>query len=257
MIANFHTHTARCGHAEGRTEDYIETAIAGGMQVLGFSEHTVHWYPDGFCSKIRMVPEELPAYLEEITRLKAQYADQIEIRIGLEAEFYPNLFSTLLEHLQDTPVEYLLLGQHFLFDEMDAPYSGAATEDPALLTQYCNQAIEGMYTGLFSYIAHPDLIRFQGDEKLYRAEMSRLCKAANECKLPLEINLLGLRLRRHYPRREFWKIAAEHNCPVILGCDAHDPKGVWVPETEAEALAMAKELGLKVVDSIDFRLKKA
>jgi len=257
MIANFHTHTARCGHAEGLTEDYIENAISGGMQVLGFSDHTPYWYPDGWRSHIRMGPEYLPAYLEEITRLQGQFADKIKIHIGLEAEYYPSLFSTLTEHLKDTPVEYLLLGQHFLFDEMDAPYSGAATEDPALLTQYCNQAIDGMYTGLFSYMAHPDLIRFQGDEAIYRTEMSRLCRAANDCKMPLEINLLGLRLRRHYPRELFWEIAAEHNCPVILGSDAHHPEGVWVPETEAEALQMAERLGLKVVDSIDFRLKKA
>ena len=257
MIANFHTHTARCGHAQGQTGDYIENAIAGGMQVLGFSEHTVHWYPNGFCSKIRMVPEELPAYLEEITRLKEQYSGKIEIHIGLESEYYPTLFSNLLERLKDTPVEYLLLGQHFLDDETTNRYCGSATEDPAVLEQYCDQAIDGMYTGLFSYVAHPDLVQFQGEENLYQAQMSRLCKAANECKMPLEINLLGLRLRRHYPRRLFWEIAAEHNCPVILGCDAHDPNGVWVPETEAEALTMAKELGLKVVDSIDFRLKKA
>lgn len=254
MIANFHTHTARCGHAEGRTEDYVENAIAGGIKTLGFSEHTPHWYPEGFRSQIRMGPEELPAYLEEITRLKAQYAGKIEIRLGLEAEYYPDLFPILLEHLKDTPVEYLLLGQHFLFNEMNAPYSGAVTEDKALLTQYCDQAIDGMYTGLFSYMAHPDLIRFQGDEAIYRAEMSRLCKAAKECHMPLEINLLGLRLGRHYPRQLFWEIAAEHNCSVILGSDAHDPKAVWVPEAEAEALQMAERLGLNVVDRIDFRL---
>ncbi|MBQ7341257.1 MAG: histidinol-phosphatase [Oscillospiraceae bacterium] len=257
MIANFHTHTARCGHAEGRTEDYIENAITGGLQVLGFSDHTPYWYPEGWRSKIRMGPEDLPAYLEEITRLKEQYAGKIGIHLGLEAEFYPGLFSDLLERLKDTPVEYLLLGQHFLYNEKDAPYSGAATEDKAILTQYCDQAIEGMYTGLFSYMAHPDLVRFEGDENIYRAEMTRLCKAANECKMPLEINLLGLRLNRHYPRETFWEIAAEYNCSVILGSDAHDPKGVCVPETEAEALAMANKLGLKVVDSIDFRLKNA
>ena len=29
MIANYHTHTARCGHAHGAEREYVETAILG------------------------------------------------------------------------------------------------------------------------------------------------------------------------------------------------------------------------------------
>ena len=39
MYANYHTHTVRCNHARGSEREYIETAIARGMQVLGFSDH--------------------------------------------------------------------------------------------------------------------------------------------------------------------------------------------------------------------------
>lgn len=254
MIANYHTHTARCGHAEGREEDYIQNALDGGMEILGFSDHTPHWFSDGFRSRIRMGPELFSDYLQKITELKEQYAGKITLHLGLEAEYYPELFPVLMAHLKDTPVEYLLLGQHFLYNEKDAPYSGAATEDVSLLEQYCNQTIEGMYTGVFSYLAHPDLVNFQGDEKTYRREMTRLCKAANDCNMPLEINLLGLRLGRQYPNPVFWEVAAENNCSVILGSDAHDPQAVWVPETEAKATEMVQRLGLNVVDRIVFRL---
>ena len=40
MKTNFHTHTARCGHASGRDEEYVQSAIRGGYQVLGFADHS-------------------------------------------------------------------------------------------------------------------------------------------------------------------------------------------------------------------------
>ena len=40
MIANYHTHTARCLHAAGAEREYVERALQGGCRVLGFSDHT-------------------------------------------------------------------------------------------------------------------------------------------------------------------------------------------------------------------------
>ncbi|MFR5796189.1 MAG: PHP domain-containing protein [Christensenellales bacterium] len=42
MKANYHTHTARCGHATGTDEDYVLAAIEQGFDELGFSDH-VPW----------------------------------------------------------------------------------------------------------------------------------------------------------------------------------------------------------------------
>ena len=40
MKTNYHTHTTRCMHATGSDEDYVLSAIKGGYQELGFSDHT-------------------------------------------------------------------------------------------------------------------------------------------------------------------------------------------------------------------------
>lgn len=40
MIANYHTHTWRCMHAEGAEEAYVRQAIRRGLHTLGFSDHT-------------------------------------------------------------------------------------------------------------------------------------------------------------------------------------------------------------------------
>ena len=39
MRMNLHTHTPRCHHATGSEREYIERAIAAGLQTLGFSDH--------------------------------------------------------------------------------------------------------------------------------------------------------------------------------------------------------------------------
>ena len=42
MRVNYHTHTVRCGHAKGTEEEYVQAAIAGGVEILGISEHSTH-----------------------------------------------------------------------------------------------------------------------------------------------------------------------------------------------------------------------
>ena len=80
-----------------------------------------------------------------------------------------------------------------------------------------------------------------------------MCAEAKKCGIPLEINLLGIREGRHYPNRFFWEMAAEEGCEVILGCDAHTPQSLNDPKAEREALALAREFDLKVLETADLR----
>ena len=51
MIANYHTHTWRCRHADGTEREYVERAIEGGLKILGFSDHSPYPFPDGYDSR--------------------------------------------------------------------------------------------------------------------------------------------------------------------------------------------------------------
>ena len=53
---NLHTHTARCGHAEGLDIQYIHSAINAGLTTLGFSEHIP--YPEMHLPACRMLYEQ-------------------------------------------------------------------------------------------------------------------------------------------------------------------------------------------------------
>ena len=256
MQVNYHTHTTRCGHAYGADREYVECAVQAGLAELGFSDHT----PYDFGSvklrdrPMRMKPEELPEYAASVRSLAEEFKDRIRVIPGVEAEYYPTYFSRLLELLRENGIRYMILGQHYLGDEIGEPYSGRETADDTVLSRYVSQCTEALQTGLFTYFAHPDLIRYTGSCETYRREMRRLCRAALDTKTPLEINLLGLAEERHYPNPEFWRLAAEEGNETVLGFDAHLPAQLLNAAVEKKALDMVEKLGLNLVEKPALRL---
>lgn len=224
MICNYHTHTARCQHACGADREYVESAIKAGIKKLGFSDHVPYPFPNGYVSHVRMAPAELENYVTSVRTLQAEYKDDIQIYLGFECEYLPTLWKDLGRLLAPYNIDYLILGQHFLGMENDENYSGRPSPDEDRLSSYVDTVIEAMHTNCFSYVAHPDLFHFTGDEKVYKRQMTRLCLAAKQLNIPLEINLLGLMEGRHYPDERFFSLAASLGNSFILGRDAHDPK---------------------------------
>lgn len=254
MIANYHTHTWRCNHAMGQESEYVENAIAAGLQILGFSDHSPYLFPEGHNSWFRMRPEQLEDYVQTILALRRQYQGKIDIPIGLEMEYYPDLIGDLLPLLRDQPLDYLILGQHVLGNEVGEPFPGTPTEDKTLLQRYCDQSIDAMQSGLFTYFAHPDLCHYIGDDtRFYSQQMRRICQESNSCAVPLEINILGISEKKHYPNPRFWEIAAEENCSVILGRDAHKPEQLLDKRSAKKALELVQQFGLKLLDTVPLR----
>lgn len=256
MKANYHTHTYRCHHAKGTEKEYVEKAIESGLKILGFSDHTPYPFPDpsNYCSGIRMGMDELEDYVTTILKLRDEYRNDIEIHLGLEVEYFPPFFDDLVKEAANYPIEYFLLAQHFLFDGKNGvPYSGTKTEDPSILKQYCAQVTEAMNTGLFTYVAHPDLVQFKGNPQLYDTEIRGLCQRAKALNLPLEINFLGIWENRHYPVEAFWKIAGEEGCDVIYGLDAHQPEAFDFKESLAKADQIVQRNHLHLLETVTLR----
>ena len=251
MRCNYHTHSFRCHHAQGEDEDYILRAIDAGISELGFSDHTP--YPMGdYCSKFRMPLEDAKGYFDSLTALREKYRDQIKIYIGLEAEYYPRWFDGLLRFLEDYPCDYLIQGQHFLGNEIDPKerYVSKPCEEESELERYVMQTCEGMRTGVFSYLAHPDIFNYAGDDTVYRKHMVKLCETAKELDMPLEINALGIRDGRSYPIARFWKLAGECGCKAIFGCDAHQPEVVWDAASYEAGKKLAGDNGVELLEQV-------
>ena len=106
------------------------------------------------------------------------------------------------------------------------------------------QTIEGLETGAFSCFAHPDLLNYTGNPKIYRKWYEKLCNRAKELHIPLEMNMLGYATGRHYPHPAFFKIAGEVGNEVILGCDAHQPGRVADPAEIERSTAFLRQCGV-------------
>jgi len=251
MRANYHTHTYRCNHAGCSDQRYVDLAIEAGLEVLGFSDHTPYVGFEGdFYSFYRMLPEQLSDYVESLGALRAQYEGKIELHIGLEAEYYPKLFWGLLEFLRPYGIEYLILGQHYIDDDQHGMYVQWAKNE-ADFVKYTDQCVEALKTGLFSYIAHPDIVGFDRKHPAFRREMGRICCAANEEGVPVEVNVLGIAGKRIYPTEEFLAICREYDTPVIVGVDAHLPDSFKDEDSIGRAYELIEKYGLRVVDTID------
>ena len=155
MKHNFHTHTSRCQHAVGTDEAYVEAALDAGFDVLGFADHAPFPFANGFVSGIRMPLDQLADYILYVHALQQRYAGQLEIRLGLESEYFPRYHDHLLR-MREQGIGYYILGQHYADSEEDNPYIGFECQTDEGVLRYAQSAVAAMRTGLFCYIAHPD-----------------------------------------------------------------------------------------------------
>lgn len=250
MKVNLHTHTARCGHASGTDEEYVLAAIEAGYDILGFSDHTPFPYPSSFVNQSAMAMEELEDYISSVLSLKEKYKEQIDIYLGLECEPLMR-FLPFLKEIRPR-LDYMILGNHGDLEE--GPYFGRLSTAKEL-GHYLNYLLEGMESGLFLYVAHPDLLfnryaSFDADAK----EISTIiCREANKHKLPLEYNLNGLYRDTPegclgYPCPGFWEIAARENVTAVVGVDAHRPPQFLVYDLPA-AQQRLRDMGITVLEN--------
>lgn len=253
MIANYHTHTWRCGHAGGTEEEYIQAAIKSGIKTLGFSDHVPYRFWDDFNPGVRMKTSLTKDYVDTITALRDKYKDQIQIFVGYEAEYFKPYFDECLDSLNQYECDYLILGQHYhVGDSVNLMYNGVPTEDFDAVKNYVNDSLEALQTGKFLYMAHPDLINYVGDKHdEYKSWMREICLLAKDLGLPLEWNILGMRTNRNYPGDTFFELAAEVGNKIIIGVDAHDPEALCNTASFEEASRKVKSFGLEIVDSLE------
>ncbi|MBE6769817.1 MAG: PHP domain-containing protein [Ruminococcaceae bacterium] len=254
MLTNYHTHTYRCNHASGTEEEYIERAISCGVQIMGFSDHAPIPFEAGYNTGWRVPKEKAQEYVDTINALKEKYKDKIELHVGFEMEYYPEYFDEMFAFVKSAGAEYLILGEHYLGKENDGRRSSAGpghTGDS--ITEYVDLIIEGMKTGKFLYVAHPDILNYNGDDERWEREMTRLCEAAKKLQIPLEINCLGIRDNRTYSSEKFYKIAGQVGATMIIGFDAHDAMSACDNESLEKIKVLKEKYNLKIIESIEIK----
>lgn len=254
-LKNYHTHTFRCNHAEGDAVDYARAAKEKGLTVLGITDHTA--LPDNRWLGMRMSITELPNYVRAIELAQEKYPD-LTILKGMECEWskdYHQFYENDL--LGEYGFDYLILGCHFFTYNGSCLSSHSGIYNAKRLKAYTDFLIKSMESGLFAFVAHPDLFGLsylEWDENTISASKDILT-AAEALKLPLEINGYGLMKktvetpqgsRPAYPWLKFWELAPDYNVTVVVNSDAHDPE--YVDLGLQEGLEIVNKLGLELAD---------
>ena len=253
-MTNLHTHTFRCKHATGDVPDYIREARKAGISVLGFSDHVP--YPDERWESWRMFYRELDDY-QSILDESIQTTKEITVLKGLECEWIPELKGYYEDELLGKRgFQYLIGAEHWL------PYRGewlnlSEVRTPAHLRAYTDNLIGAMESGLFTFIAHPDMfsIGYREWDENTAACAGELFAASKSFGIPLEINAYGLRKpkistpsgeRHQYPWNKFWSHASRFGIQVVCNSDAHSPEDVG--KGIRECTDIAKGYGMEVRD---------
>ena len=259
MLKNYHSHTLRCGHAWAGDDELIQAAIDAGFTTLGISEHSPWPFKDGYQeidTRQRITMEQLDDYIADMQALKEKYRDQIDIKIALECEYFPRYFDWL-RSVKDR-FDYLLLGVHCSeYDEHLHHYYARSTKESQVV-EYTRCALAGMESGLFAYLAHPELCfaDYPVYDDVCKGLVHSICRKAKELDMPLEYNLYGvdkqLRNRQKglgYPCKLFWEEAAKYGCKAIIGVDAHRAEH-FNRQRFLDAQDYLQSLGMNVIDTI-------
>ena len=253
--ANYHTHTARCGHAIGTDEEYVQAAIQAGLTTLGFSDHAAYPTP---CPGLRMNIEQIPDYYQSIRSLQDKYAPQIDIHLGMEVEYYPSQWDTIREYRKT--LDYIILGQHNLTIDKDSVYE---FDNKDQVGRYVTCLEEACQHYMCDYIAHPDVFLWKYpriDESVLNAA-EKIADISRYYDIPLELNCgTGVRIgkkeyldgeRYAYLTREFFEIFAKKKCPIIIGLDIHNPQHFLTEENLNRALSVVEGLPLNFLTDYD------
>jgi len=231
---NFHTHTYRCKHAKGDVLDYIKMARLKNVGELGFSDHTP--LPDGWWQDVRMGMDELEGYVNAVLEGRKQNPN-MRILLGLECDYSPDYVSFFQEIKQRYQMDYLIGSIHAF------PYEGESVGcfqegkvfDYKMLKAYAESFVKAMQTGIFTFMAHPDLfcLSLNGWNPEALSVSAYILEAAKALDMPLEINCSGIKKSMDmgkfeiaYPKREFWELAAGFGVKGIVSSDAHTPESL-------------------------------
>ena len=266
ILSNYHTHTPRCKHAVGGEREYIENAIALGIVDFGFSDHTPWCYLGNQLSTGRMSDAQLHDYASTLRQLKQEYADKINLHIGLEAEYVQEKMEWLIKRCHEEGIEYLILGHHFYpVDHVNQmQYNYFSNCDAYGIECYLRSIEAAFKTGYYAYLAHPEVFLTsypQVDEVVLNA-FERLCELALTYDMPLEYNLSRFHTNlqegvQRYPHNLFWQIAGKKGCKAIVGFDAHDPNFLFLmKDVYIQAQHQLAGYGCHVIHKIKHTLKK-
>jgi histidinol-phosphatase (PHP family) len=212
-------------HATGEPEDYAEVAWQRGLAGLLVTCHNP--MPHGFAARVRMREDEFGEYVDMVARARETWAGRIDVRLGLECDYFPGFESWLERQVASAEFHYLLGSIHpQLFEYRERFWKGDAIE---FQREYFHQIACTAETGLFDSISHPDFVKNQTPDQWdpdrimddIKRSLDRIAKAG----VAMELNTSGVNktVPEMNPFPGMLVEMRKRRIPVVVGSDAHVP----------------------------------
>jgi histidinol-phosphatase (PHP family) len=237
LNSNYHTHSHFCD-GKGELEDYVLTAISKGMKCLGFSGHAPIPY------KISIMKQEnLQKYIDEVNFLKQKYKDKIQILLGLEIDYIPNIISPSNDKYKI--LDFKIGSIHYVdFFKSGIPYAVDLSEESffrglkeifsndleKLCARYYELLREMIKTKSIDIVGHLDKIKrynnFPEESLWYKKEIISTLELIKKTNAIIEINTRSLYKEKKsylYPSEWIIKLIKDFDIPIVVNSDAHSP----------------------------------
>ena len=240
-----HCHTPLCKHARGEPGEYAAVAEQRGLKGIIVTCHCP--LPDGISYAVRMAPADYDRYVEMVAEARRKYAGRVDVRLGLESDFYPGVEPWLEQLHARVPLHHVLGSVHTQVPDYRARYfRGDWFDYQQTYFEHLAQAAE---TKLYDTLAHPDLVKNEAPHewRLSRIEpyIQRALDRIAATGVAMELNTSGANkaLPEMNPGPRILELIRERTIPVVLGADAHRP----------ERVGDAYDVALKQLGALGFR----
>lgn len=238
-----HMHTTLCKHAWGEPEEYARHALEQGLKGIIITCHSP--MPRGFWPGVRMADAQFDEYVGLVEKCRQKFAGQLEVRLGLESDYFPGFEDWARELHQRAEFHYILGSVHWQGPEYRSRFEQKGPD--AFRRSYFDNLAASAETGLFDSLAHPDLIKnYHADDWKFEdweddavQALDRIAKTG----VAMELNTSGV--HKSYsemnPSLPMLKLMQERGIPVVLGSDSHKPSRV--AESFVNALRTVQDAG--------------
>lgn len=249
-------HTPLCKHAQGEPEAYATRAMEKGLQGIIFTCHSP--MPRGFWPHVRMNEAEFDDYVAMVERCRKAFAGELEVRLGMESDYFPGYEDWIATLHQRAEFHYCLGSVHWQGPEYGAMFNNK--DEHTFRKAYWQNLAASAETGLFDSLAHPDLIknyraaswRFEESEDDIAAALDRIAVTG----VAMELNTSGAHkmLPEMNPGPQMLRMMRHRNIPVVIGSDSHIARRVG--ESFVAALETLREAGYESVSVFENRQRK-
>lgn len=233
--------------------DYLEAARALGLEEMGVSDHCPAFFLEGDdpLPTTMMAKSELPGYVAEARALKARYAGQVAVKVGIEADFVEGWEEAYRDALAAHPFDYVLGSVHWvqgvnIFDRTRWERDDAE----ATYTEYYRLVAAAARSGLFDILSHLTAVEAYGpplDPDLAARLYPPVVEAIVQAGVVVEVNTSGFRKMNGadpFPNRAMLGLLVRAGVALTFGSDAHRPDEVGHAHERVENLL--RNLGIAV-----------